>query len=96
MLSKDRRKNLEELGIDLWLENPAEIKQRSGLQGGKNDKSDARKIAAYALRFQDKSRLFTLPEQNIASLKPLLSERDMYVSDTCKYQGPLTDQQRFM
>ncbi|KAA6318967.1 hypothetical protein EZS27_031086, partial [termite gut metagenome] len=34
--------------------------------------------------------------QNIASLKPLLSERDMYVSDTCKYQGPLTDQQRFM
>jgi transposase len=59
----------EELGIDLWLENPAEIKHRSGVQRGKNDKLDARKTAAYALRFQDKARLFKLPGQNMASLK---------------------------
>ncbi|KAA6317223.1 hypothetical protein EZS27_032588, partial [termite gut metagenome] len=86
----------EELGIGLWLENPAEIKQRSGVQRGKNDRLDARRIAAYALRFQDKARLFKLPGQNMASLKQLLSERDMYVSDKCKYQRQLTDQKRFM
>lgn len=86
----------EELGIDLWLENPAQIKYCSGIQRGKNDKLDARKIADYALRYQDKVRLFTLPEKTITTLKQLLSERSMYMSDKGKYQGQLTDQKRFM
>jgi transposase len=86
----------EELNLDLWLENPAQIKHSSGVQRGKNDRLDARKIAAYAYRFQDKARLFSLPEKNIASLKQLISERDMYVSDKAKYQGQLTDQKPFM
>ena len=86
----------EELGIDLWLENPAQIKYRSGVQRGKNDKLDARKIADYALRYQDKMQLYILPEKAIATLKQLLSERGMYISDKGKYQGQLTDQKRFM
>jgi transposase len=86
----------EELGIDLWLENPTQIKLRSGMQRGKNDKIDARKIAHYAFRFQDKLRLFSLPEKNMASLRQLISERDMYVVDKGKYQGQVTDQKRFM
>jgi len=85
-----------ELEIDLWLENPAQIKLSSGVQRGKNDKIDARKIAGYALRYQDKVRLFSLPQKNIESLKQLISERDMYMSDKGKYQGQLTDQKRFM
>jgi transposase len=84
------------LGLDLWLENPAQIKHSSGVQRGKSDRLDARKIAAYASRFQDRVRLFSLPEESIASLKLLVSERDMYVSDKGKYQGQLTDQKRFM
>jgi len=86
----------EELELSLWLENPAQIKHSSGIQRGKNDRLDARKIAAYAHRFQDKVRLFSLPEKNIASLKQLISERDMYIADKAKYQGQLTDQKRFM
>jgi transposase len=86
----------EELGVALWLENPTQIKHSSGIQRGKNDRLDARKIADYANRFQDKIRLFSLPEKNIASLKQLISERDMYVADKAKYQGQLTDQKRFM
>ena len=85
-----------ELKVDLWLENPAQIKHRSGVQRGKNDKIDARKIADYALRYQDKVRLFSLPEKNIESLKQLISERDMYMSDRGKYRGQLTDQEHFM
>ena len=86
----------EELGIDLWLENPAQIKYRSGIQRGKNDKLDARKIADYALLFSHKARLFCLPEKRIATLKQLISERDMYVCDKAKYKGQLTDQKDFM
>jgi transposase len=86
----------EALHIDLWMENAAQIKHSSGLNRGKSDKLDARKIAAYATRFQDKVRLFSLPEKHLASLKQLVGERDMYMCDKRKYQGQLTDQKRFM
>jgi transposase len=82
--------------IDLWLENPLQIKHSSGVQRGKNDRLDARRIADYVLRFQDKVHLFSLPEKQIISLKRLISERDMYVCDKAKYQSQLTDEKRFM
>lgn len=85
-----------ELGINLWLENPAEIKYRSGMRRGKNDRMDAFKIASYACRFQDNARLFTLPEQTIRELKQLISERDLYMVDRSKYKGQLTDQGSYM
>jgi transposase len=86
----------EELQVALWLENPAQIKHSSGVQRGKNDRLDARKIAAYALRFQANVRLFSLPEKHMVTLKQLVSERDLYMSDKSKYRGQLTDQKRFM
>ncbi|OAV66975.1 Transposase IS116/IS110/IS902 family protein [Bacteroidales bacterium Barb6XT] len=86
----------KDLGIDLWLENPTQIKYGSGMQRGRNDRLNARKIAAYGFRFQDKARLYSLPQENIMSLQQLTGERDMYVSDKSKYQGQLTDQERFM
>jgi transposase len=85
-----------ELRLDLWLENPAQIKYRSGIKRGKNDKLDARKIAMYALRFQDEAKLFSMPDKSLSTLKQLISERDMYIADKGKYQGQLTDQKRFM
>ena len=86
----------EEIGFDLWLDNPAQIKHRSGIKRGDNDRLAARNIADYAARFQDKAQLFSLPQKNIASLRQLISERDLYVSDRGKYKGQLTDQKRFM
>jgi len=85
-----------ELGVDLWLENPTQIKYRSGVQRGKNDKLDAQKIAIYASRFKDQARLFSFPEEIIRTLKQLVSERDMYVCDKAKYKGQLSDQQDYM
>ncbi|OAV66409.1 hypothetical protein Barb6XT_01951 [Bacteroidales bacterium Barb6XT] len=82
----------KDLGIDLWLENPVQIKHGSGMQRGKNDRPDACKTAAYGFRFQGKARLYDLPQENITSLWQLTSERDMYVSDKSKYQGQLADQ----
>jgi transposase len=86
----------EEFGVDLWLENPAQIKYRSGVQRGKNDKMDARKIAVYAERFISEMQLYSIPQKNMASLRLMVAERDLYVSDKKKYQGQLSDQQRFM
>jgi transposase len=86
----------EDLSLDLWLENAFQIKHSIGLVRGKDDKVDARRIAEYAIRFQDKSKLFCLPDKHISSLRLLLSERDLYMSDKRKYQGQLSDQERFM
>ena len=61
-------------GLDLWLENPYQIKHSSGLVRGKNDKVDARRIAEYCSRFKDKAKLYSWPDAKIASLKVLLSE----------------------
>ncbi|MCY1722635.1 transposase [Prolixibacteraceae bacterium Z1-6] len=73
--------------MDLWIENPVQIKFRSGMQRGKSDKLDARKIAIYAQRFEDQARLFSMPEEAIQGLKQLVSERDMLVCDRAKYKG---------
>jgi transposase len=86
----------EELSVDLWMENPAQIKASAGFVRGKDDAVDARRIAEYAARFEDKAKLYKLPQKNIASLRRLISERELYVADRAKYQGQRTDQARFM
>lgn len=85
-----------EHGYDLWMEDPMQIKQRSGVRRGKDDKADAKKIAEYACRFQSCCRLYDLPSTNLVSLKQLLSERDMYLSHKSCYKGQLSDQKKFM
>ncbi|OAV68136.1 hypothetical protein Barb4_02186 [Bacteroidales bacterium Barb4] len=40
--------------------------------------------------------MYNLPQENIMSLQQLTGERDMYVADKSKYQGQMTDQERFM
>ena len=45
----------------LWLENPSQIKYSSGMQRGKNDKVDAKRIAIYASRFGDEVNITTVP-----------------------------------
>ncbi|KAA6313923.1 hypothetical protein EZS27_035387, partial [termite gut metagenome] len=80
------------VGMDLWLENPYAIKHSGGLERGKNDRQDARKIA----RYEDKVCLFVLPEKAINSLRELVSEQELYIVDKKKYQGQLTDEKGFM
>ena len=84
------------LECKLWLENPAEIKYSSGVQRGKNDKVDAKCIAIYACRFQDKVQYYERPTEDIERLKQLESERTLYVNDLAKYKGQLNDQKDYM
>lgn len=84
------------LGLQLWLESGAQIKQTWGLQRGKSDKIDARRIAEYSWRHQDKARLVGIKEEEIMILKNLLTECRGYIEERAKYKGQLGDDKGFM
>ncbi len=86
----------EELNLNLWMENPAEIKLGSGVQRGKNDKVDAERIAVYSFRFLDRVSLYESQGDTITELKYLTSERDLLVKDRAKYMAQLKDQPEFV
>lgn len=68
-------------GLFLWLENPLEIKQSSGIKREKSDKVDSYQIALYAYRFEDKATRYELPDKALKSLELLLSFRERLVSN---------------
>lgn len=80
----------------LWIENPTQIKYSSGMNRGKNDKVDAKRIAIYASRFCDKAKFYKRPAEELTRLTQLESERVVYRADLSKYRGQLTDQKDFM
>lgn len=72
-------KALLEEGVPVWLAHPADIQSSIGLQRGKSDQVDARRIAQYALRFRDKAQLLDEHFLRLQELKDLLSLREQYV-----------------
>ena len=86
----------QELGVFLWMEDPSRIKNSFGVTRGKNDTVDARRIAEYAFRFNDKAVAYALKDKDIVSLKNLLSDRDLLLADRKKYEAQLCDQKRYM
>jgi transposase len=84
------------LNVPLWLDNPAEIKLRSGVQRGKNDKVDSERIALYAYRYQDVASPYESNDEIIEEMKYLLSERELLVVDKAKYLGQIKDQKGHM
>lgn len=83
------------LEIDLWVENPTEIILSSGLHRGKNDKVDALKIGMYAMRFQDKAKLYKPENEILKTVKSLQSLRNLLVADRAKYLGQLREEKKF-
>lgn len=66
---------LYHLHYPIWLENSLQIKRAGGLQRGKTDAIDAVRIAEYAFRFKDKTRLWQPPRQVIQRLAALSAVR---------------------
>lgn len=62
-------------GIDIWRESALQIKLRSGLRRGKDDRADSLMIAEYAMRHMDKAVMYQSPSKNIQELKALLLYR---------------------
>lgn len=83
-------------GYKLWLEDPTQIKYSSGLQRGKNDAIDAKRIALYASRYIDRVKIYKKPSVSIESIKLLSAELNMLCVDKAKYQAQLSDQKEYM
>lgn len=69
------------LGYDLWLENPLQIKRSMGIQRLKNDKADSAFIAEYAMRHEDKAKLYRMPSESLLALRELFAYRLQLVKE---------------
>jgi len=63
-------------GIDLWLENPRQIKLSSGIHREKNDKVDSEQIALYAARFMDRIKLYKPQGKALLKLREFVRYKD--------------------
>lgn len=84
-------KTLLDLGHPTWLAHATDIRLSIGMQRGKSDKVDARRIAQYAHRFRDKARLITRAHLEFAELKALLALRERLVKERAKDAAQLKD-----
>ena len=72
--------------IALWMENALQIKQSLGIQRGKNDRVDARRIAQYAFTHRHKVKLYSMPAKALLALKQLLAYRERLVESKKSFQ----------
>jgi transposase len=75
----------------VWMIMPMDIKRFGGLQRGKSDKIDAQLIALYALRHQDKMKLYEPLNQTTDQLKQLLAQRDRLVDSLTRLKVPIEE-----
>lgn len=69
-----------------------EIKRSLGIQRGKNDKIDAKKIAQYAYRRREEVTLYKVPDISINKIRQLFSLREKLVKQRSGFMAALNDQ----
>lgn len=67
---------LNDQNLDLWLENPMQIKLSSGINREKNDKVDSLHIALYAARFMDRVKLYKPKGDVLLKIRELVNYKD--------------------
>jgi transposase len=87
---------LDKLHLPIWLESSLQIKQAGGMQRGKTDKVDAQRIAEYAYRFRDRTRLWQPPRPIIRQLAFLSAARQRVIQVYNQLAGPLDEQDTFV
>ena len=80
---------------EVWVENPIALKKSLGLTRGKNDIVDAYPIALYAMRFEDKCKLWQPPREAIKRLKNLLATRKRLIISKKRLVTPLQEGKSF-
>lgn len=85
----------QEQGIALWLESALQIKQSLGIQRGKNDKADAKRIAQYAFVQRHRVKLFKMPAKTLLALKQLLSYRERLIESRKSFLTPQKELKEF-
>ena len=80
----------------IWLENALAIKKSLGFQPGKSDQLDAKRIAQYAYRFQDKAQRWQPDRAVIGQLKALVSIREPLIKSRASIAQPLNEYKTLM
>lgn len=82
---------LLQTGSPLWVEMAIKIKRSMGLQRGGDDKASARMIAEYALRFQDRARLWKPVDTKLLEIRALLKQRERILLSLKQLQVPVNE-----
>lgn len=69
------------------VENPHHLKKSIGLQRGKNDQVDAKRIAEYAFMSSHKLQRYQMPAKNLLKIKQLLTYRDHLVKTQTSFKN---------
>lgn len=64
----------------VWVEMPVAILRSMGLQRGKSDKVDAKRIAMYAMKNNEQAKLWEAPRKEVATLRQLLATRESLIN----------------
>lgn len=64
----------------VWIEMPVAILRSMGLQRGKSDKVDAKRIAVYAMKNNEEAKLWEAPRRELATLRQLLTTREALIN----------------
>lgn len=83
-------------GAQLWLESGKRIKRSGGITRGKDDRTDALRIAQYAKEKADKAQLWQPVGETLESIRLLLSLRDRLVKAKVELLTPLREQKNFV
>lgn len=75
-------------GISVWVENPHEIKWSLGIQRGKNDKADSKRIMQYAQRHKDKYHAYCEKSKDLQKVESLLALRRRLISNIKALKTP--------
>ncbi len=75
----------------VWLEMPVQILRSLGIQRGKNDQLDAKRIALYAFTFKDKARLWQPPREEVQKIHDLLNLRERLIESRKSILTPIEE-----
>jgi transposase len=82
---------LHRKGMAIWIENSVQIKRSMGIVRGKDDKTDAIRIAKYAARNADRIRLWKPLREVIEKIRHLTTLRERLVQTQKKLLTPIEE-----
>ena len=88
--------HLDKEGLTFVMVSGLEVKRSLGIQRGKNDKVDARRLAEYIYLRREKVVPYKLPSRNLMRLKAQLSFRARMVKQRAGYIGSLREYKKYM
>jgi transposase len=82
---------LHNLKASMWIMPGAQLKHGNGMQRGKTDKADAKKIALYGFTHPHEIRLFKKPRLVLQQLRALINNREDLIQTRHQYQRRLKE-----